>query len=283
MSRNNTQARTRQPAPSPQPNQKAAGQKVDKADTHNASDDAETMGVTGNLSGGAAALIANASVPKRTNNLFLMQAANISQQARRKIELMGDVRQRLAEASDLFAEGDDRREEATEVAAKAALGLYQARISGTISADEVSAALGDAFGWKKLKDGSPSKTPLGQGEAIRKRVVRAVSAAEYVSNGDGGRFFEGLPEKEVDNVLTLMQNGEMGFWAAYERFAEIKRENAIKTNPAYDPKKVAAFVESLSQDGAGDVIRNNPALIASYAALLDVLVTLGEEPAETEE
>lgn len=216
-------------------------------------------------------------------NIFAQAAIEMTQQVSDKLTVMGSVRQQLAEASDLYNAGDDKAKEATEIADKAAVSLYQARTANTVSAEEVSAILGDIFGYKPKSDGSPGKTPAGQGEAIRKRVVRAVSADEFCQTGDGGRFFEGLPDDEIKSVLEAVSQGSMSIWTAYERFAEIKRDHATKTVFAFDPKRIAGLVESLSEDGAADILRASPSLVAAYGALIDILNIVGEQAAEETE
>jgi hypothetical protein len=216
----------------------------------------------------------------RKNNLFTQAATAVSRKAAEKVNLMGNVRQKLAEAADLYKEGDDKAGEAREVAGKAALTLYQARIDGLLSGDEVSATLGDTFGYKNKSDGTPGKTPAGQGEAIRKRVVRMAQAFDYVQNGDGGRFFEGLPEEEIQDVLKQVEDGDITVFWAYDRFAEIKREHLTRTEMAFDPKRIGNLVEKLSEEGSADIIRNDPLLIAAYGALIDILNVIGEQQAE---
>lgn len=203
--------------------------------------------------------------------------------ARDKMRVMGTIRQSLAEAADLFRAGTDSEKQAVEVASKAALALYQARADNLVSAAEVSAALGDEFGYKMKADNTPGKTPAGQGEAIRKRIVRAAQAHDYVMNGDGGKFFEGLPAAEVNSILASMETGDIGFWAAYEAFAELKRDNAVKTIPAFNHKHIAGLVDALSEKGAADNFKNNPELVATYAALIDILRIVGEKIAEDAE
>jgi hypothetical protein len=213
----------------------------------------------------------------RKNNLFTQAATQVSRQAAEKVSLMGNVRQKLAEAADLYKEGDDKADEAREVAGKAALTLYQARTSGLLSGEEVSSTLGDTFGYKPKSDGTAGKTPQGQGEAIRKRVVRMAQAHDFVTNGDGGRFFEGLPEEEISDVINQVENGDITVFWAYDRFAEIKREHLTRTEMAFDPKRIGNLVEKLSEEGAADIIRNNPLLIAAYGALIDILNVIGEQ------
>jgi hypothetical protein len=224
---------------------------------------------------------------KKPNNIFAIQAAKVSEQVSLKLTMMQTARQQLAHANDLFAEGEGKSKEATEIADEAAMTLYQGRTDGVVSADEVSGALGDVFGYKAKSDGKPGKTPAGQGEAIRKRVVRATAAYDHLNGGDGGRFFEGLTaDSTTADGLTLADvvhnvgTGAMSIWTAYEKFAEIKREHTVKTDIAFDAKRIAGIVGSLSEEGAADTLRNMPELIAAYGALIDVLNVVGEAAAK---
>jgi hypothetical protein len=203
-----------------------------------------------------------------------------------KLTRMQNVRQKLAHANDLFGEGDAKAKEATEIADEAATGLYQARTEGLADANEVSGLLGDVFGYKPKTDGKPGKTPAGQGEAIRKRVVRATAAYDHLNGGDGGRFFEGLTAESANSdgltladVVHNVGTGEMSIWTAYEKFAEIKREQTVKTDIAFDAKRIAGIVGSLSEEGAAASVRAMPELILAYAELIKVLRIIGEQPA----
>jgi hypothetical protein len=216
-------------------------------------------------------------------NIFNMAAAEVSEKVERKIATMQVVRQRLAQAADLFKEGGDKSSEATAIADNAAVLLYQARAAGTVSAEEASGALGDIFGYKAKKDGTPGKTPDGQGEAIRKRVVRAIQARQFLNGEDGGRFFDGMPPEPVQAIVDRLdsedENNRLSIWSAYDQFAAIKRENAERTIPAFDPKRVAQMVEELSKEGAADILRSSPDLVKAYGALIDVLNVVGEAAA----
>lgn len=219
-------------------------------------------------------------------NVFEVAANEKAAQAQSKMALMGDARQRLAEAADLFAQGTDKENEARAAAAKAALALYQARLAGSINPDEVTGALGDAFGYKVKSDGKPSKTPQGQGEAIRKRVVRAVQAAEFANEvDDGGRFFEEMPRDKVAQLVNNMENGDLSIYSLYDSLGELKRESAEKRqrNPAFDARKIGAIVEALTEAGAVEIIISDMALQLAYGELLNVLKAVGERAAELAE
>jgi hypothetical protein len=278
----NKQANIAAPLASPSPAN--TGQVIDKPATqprkgNGKGNGATEMGVSG-MSLAAAENVAQGGKPATKANLFAIAGATVSEKTARKLTVMQESRQKLAQAADLYAEGDGKAIEAAEVADSAALLLYQAHAEGLADKSEVSAILGDVFGFKPKADGKPGKTPNGQGEAIRKRVVRLATAADWVANGTSDRFFDGLPKDEIETIVAATEAGNMSIWTAYERFAEVKRENAIRTNAAFDPKRVAAFVESLSEEGAAAIIAANPALVTAYAALIDVLNAIGEEGAK---
>lgn len=207
----------------------------------------------------------------------------ISQMAAEKHAIMGDVRQKLAEAADAYKQGLDVNGEAQAIADNAAGRLYKGRTAGVISADELSAILGDVFGYKLKTDGKPGKTPDGQGEAIRKRIVRAVQAFEHVNGRDGGAFFADLPKdasdedgQTIQDVLDRISEGETSLFTAYDRFAAIKKASQEARIPmAFDPKKIAAITESLSNvTTAAQHLIDNPALADAYAAMLAVFGTV---------
>lgn len=217
-------------------------------------------------------------------NIFNVAAQEVSERVATKMQHMGTIRQGFAEAFDLYKEGESKATEARAVSNKVALLLYQDRVAGIVSADEGSAVLGDIFGYKPKKDGTPGKTPDGQGEAIRKRVVRAEQAYQHLTGGDGGKFFEGLEADSADKdgntlaeVVNGLETGEGSIWMAYETFAAIKREHMTRTNAAFDAKRIASIVEALSEEGAAETLANDPNLVAAYGALIDILSSVGEE------
>lgn len=219
-------------------------------------------------------------------NLFEMRQNELSDAAANKVQQLSEARQRLAEAADLFAEAGDEKNntgivgEAMAAASKASLLLYQARVTGNISADDLTGILGDQFGFKTKSDNvTPSKTPDGRGEAIRKRIVRAVQGHEYVNGGDGGRFYAGLPTDKIEGVLHSVESGELSFWQAYDNLAAIKRENANKVELAFDPKRIAAIAEKLQEEGAANAFVKNAALADAYTALYTIIRLVGEEAA----
>lgn len=205
--------------------------------------------------------------------------AELSEELNRKAQLESEARQNLAQAVDLFGEGEEKEKEAGVMIDRASLLIYTARTGGLMSADAVTALLGDQFGYKDKTDPNnsvpaghknASKTPFKRGEAIRKRIVRAVQAHEYAEGRDGGAFFAELPKADVQATLNAMTSGDIGFWAAYEKFAEIKRNHdaaKARVDAAFDPKKVAAMAEKLNEEGAATALNGSPELVRSYVSL----------------
>jgi hypothetical protein len=244
----------------------------------------------------SAAVMAMGDQPISENVVSLRQRgplaarrALLSETGQAKHAILTNTKQRLSQAADLYSEGGAKAKEGQEIAEVCAVDLFKARADGILSADELSTILGDSFGWKvkankgdpntPVKGGDPnaSKTPFGPGEAIRKRVVRAVQAHEYVTGTDASKFFDGLPTDKVQDILDRTRNGQLSIWSAYDYMGDIKRENVTRVNPAFDPKAVAKFVEALREKGAAAQFVANPDLQDAYLALYDMIVEIDRE------
>jgi hypothetical protein len=248
---------------------------------HNIHDDASPQ--TGDTSPAAAKSVETATAtvvalrkPHRDAGNSLFGDVPVSETVRDSLKTQQEARQLLAEARDLFVQGEGKAEEAKEVSARAGMLLSTARFAGAMTGEQVSAALIDIFGAKAKADGSPSKTPLGQGEAIRKRVVRLADAQDYVDGTRETGFFKDLPKDKVREVLGEFKNGHLGFWAAYEAFAAVKRENASPVPLAFNAKKIAEIVITLGKEGDGaegavNVLLSNKALRDAYADLWEMI------------
>jgi hypothetical protein len=231
-----------------------------------------------------------------SKNIFTRVTEERQSELEMRSELVKATSQVLAHASDLYAEGDDKAKEAKGIADKAAIQLYQGRAAGILTAEQVSDVLKNAFGAQKKgartvkvhpSDPEASKTPFGAGEDIRKRVVRAANAFDHINGRIEDRFFEGLDRDSADedgntlgDVLDRLSDGSIGLWASYERMAAIKRAHQVRTNPAFDAKKMAAIVNALGEEGARSIILGNPGLKIVYAELIEVLSVIGEEEPE---
>jgi hypothetical protein len=227
---------------------------------------------------------------RQTANAFNVEASERAKKVAEKMALFGEVRQRFAEAEDLAKKGEEGLAEATKIADQQALKLYQLRVAGAATAMEVSGLLGDIFGYKEKKDGTPSKTPKPRGEAIRKRVVRAVQAYAFVhpeTAEEVPAFFEAIPTdaqdstgRTVADIVEQLDNNNLSIWQAYDLFGDIKRTAATRVAIWADPKRIGQIVQGLSEQDSIAVIAENKDLRAAYGALLDVLNISGQAVAE---
>lgn len=220
--------------------------------------------------------------------------ATVSEQglseAAQKSAIISNAKQRLAEAFDDLRDGEYRVKSAKELADEAGLILYQGlvtevtrngKVMPLVSMAEVSAALGDITGFVPKKDGSPGKTPAGEGGHIRKRIVRAAQAYAYAMGGDGGSFFNGLPVEEIADVVHWLDSGELSLWAAYDRFATIKKDHLEKKEAAFNPAAISKIADKLGEDvtASAQAWLANPELVAAYAALRDIMAIVDAEAA----
>lgn len=238
------------------------------------------------LAGSEEASEANQAVEQPVN-VFLAGASSITQQALDKVRELGTVRQLLAEAHDKFLEAGvpastkdeptGLAKEATEKAARAAHKLFLLQTSGAISKDEVSSILVDIWGAKPRKDGQVGKTPNGQGEAIRKRVTRAVDAFRFVQSGEPTAFFKGLDSDAVADIVDEVQQGELSIYSAYTYLADMKKGQSTRVPMAFDAKRIAAFAAKLAEPASIPVIAQSQALQAAYSTLRRVIDIQGVE------
>lgn len=223
------------------------------------------------------------------NDIFEQRRESLSERGQLQHQATQKARQMLAQAADLYGEGGSKAKEADKIAGDAAVILYRARVGGALSAEQLSSLCVDTFGAKKkgggdapVKPADPdaSKTPFGQGEAIRKRVVRAVQAFEFINGGEPSRFFDGLPKDAIKTVLDRVETSDLSLYRAYDLMGDIKRNAVTRVHPAFDPKRVAQMVEALTEEGAAAQFVANPALTDAYLALRDILVEVGREAGE---
>lgn len=201
-----------------------------------------------------------------------------------KSTLLGSVRQTLAEAIALYQAGDENEAEVSGLTSKAIMRLRDGRIAGLLQPEEVTATLGDLFGWRPKKDGTPSKTPEKRGSYIRMRVVRFVAADDYINGRGNPEFFEGLDKDEVAAIVAEVESGEITATTGYEKFGKLKSANNERTPAAFNPKAIVALVAALTKETKDSVIQfvNNPALGAAYGALIDAVAVIGANMPEPE-
>lgn len=217
-----------------------------------------------------------ATSEKPVGNLFSKSTSERNEKLARKANITNTAKQYLAEACDYYTDASKSDAVANQAASSGAETLLIGQCNGLLSKEEVNAALGDVFGYKPKSDGKPGKTPAGKGEDIRKRIVRLFNAYEHGLGRDGGTYFEGLPGDEIFAVVSNTISGEVSVWTAYEQLAEIKKSHMEKVESAFNPKTIAALVEALAKAGSAEKIKANPALIANYGALLEVLEVIGK-------
>lgn len=221
-------------------------------------------------------------------SLFALSRVTVGQNAQNKQAFMGDIRQKLAQVADEAKAHGEHAAETETLADTSATRLYQARVAGMITGDELSGLLGDVFGYKPKQDGTPGKTPAGTGNTIRQRIVRAVQGWEYVNGADGARFFETLDRQEVAPVISAIGrtkkdpatgetvNDGISLWHAYKTLGDIKSQKTVRLEFAFDPKKILGLVEKLSEAGARNKLLGNPSLLRAYGGLFDQLAILNQ-------
>lgn len=245
----------------------------------------------------AAATEAEALANRSSENLFALAKTPSGRDVfPNKAQFMSDIRQKLAQVADEAEENGEQAAETERLADMSATRLYQARISGMITSEEMSALLVDIFGAVPKQDGTPGKTPAGAGGTIRKRIVRAVQGYDFVNGGDGGRFFETMEKEQVAPVVlsigrtktlehTDPETGQVtketvpdgpSIWHAYKLLGDIKSQNTVRLPFAFDAKKIIGLTDSLSEAGARDKLLNNPALLRAYAGLFDQLQVIAQ-------
>lgn len=225
-----------------------------------------------------------------------MYKTEIASSAAEKSLAVSKAKQRLAEASDLAKSATATRGECDLLIAEAATVLYQARAKAIATNDphgltmsEISAALGDVYGFKVTQStGKPSKTPAGDGEAIRKRVVRLIAAYEFVNSTglmtDSSKesFFVDLDKNEVAAVLAQVDNGHKSPYSAYDEFTAMKAAMREKTERAFNAKMIAEIATSLASEDAAKKFIGHPELLAAYVALADIWNVLDIEIADAQ-
>lgn len=224
---------------------------------------------------------------KRINALIAHKtqgAAVLTEHVQNKVQLIQKTENALADVLSLAGDRDQSEEherKLAEASGRAAFLLYSGLTTGIFSRDETSDLLGRTFGWKTKQNGEQSKTPFGQGETIRKRVIRAADAFSYVnSNAEPKAFFEPLDRSEVRSMLNEMEGGSLSIWQFYKDLSEMKADvSGTRPKPAFDPKRVLAIAGALSENIANSVeaFHNTPGLFAAYRGLFQTISTIGEE------
>jgi hypothetical protein len=235
-------------------------------------------------------------VPKEVANKahdFASRRAERNKTVVNKVRLITEINEALESVVKLAETGMANEAEAIEKSGSAALKLYQGWTSGALDAPQVTEILGRKFGAKKKGESKTrvnwasgkdaSTTPYGMGETIRKRVVRAVRAAEFVrSNGtEGVAFFDTLSVEDVSPIVEAADKGELPLFTLYDKLAELKTAANEGTRPvmAFDPARVVKMTDKLRENISVTLqtIGGNETLFNTYADLNDLLNLIFDE------
>lgn len=231
---------------------------------------------------------------RKGKGLLETEMAAVTEAFRNKATTLQTVRQKLAEVADMASESEELSGKALEQSSEAAALLYQAWRNSVVDKNEVSALLGDLFGWRKKGDSKTkvrtgdkdqSATPFGPGETIRKRIVRAYNAAEYVATGDcdSMAFFEPIEQKDVAAALNEFHDGKASIDKLFKTLSDLKAE-ATGTRPkaAFDPNRIAALAKQMGENvnNTADAILTDAGLRAAYRSLLQIIQTVSAVAAD---
>lgn len=248
------------------------------------------------------------SLPNRDAPVDYLQAREAAKASALAMKAQSEqaARQKLAEAHDLELQGGDKAKEAKALTDEASFLLYVVRSEGAMTSDQLTALIADQYGYKPKKDKGElpikganhpdaSKTPFGNGEALRKRIVRAVALKDFITaNGEtdaGGNFFEGLTPDNADSdgntfadVLAAVDSKSLSLWTAYDKLTKIKGNAKTPASPAFIPKAINAIRETLAANIAesANVWLDNDELADAYASLRAILTIVGQEAGRIE-
>lgn len=201
-----------------------------------------------------------------------------------KLAIITDAKQALARAKDTIADAKALAAEADRINGETATKLYQARRDDILPDAELSAVLGDIYGYKIVPStGKPSKTPDGAGETIRKKVRYAVAAYEAFTGGPVTKSFAEYPADKIEDakvILASLDAGKIGVYTAAEQIADLRKEARTTVEKAFDPKHIRDLVDILGREGAADKVRASADLIDAYARLKVITDAIFIVPAE---
>jgi hypothetical protein len=232
------------------------------------------------------------SAVKAIGGGLLAFTASSSERSIAKTQLRQTIRQHLAEVADMAKEAGQTSSAVTAKAAEVGMELLNARISGDLSPAEVSDILGDIFGVKGtgkavgqvLRPGEKSagKTPAGTGEEIRKRVVRAYAAYDFLNNGPSSatKYFDGMDSDTVQPLFSSLMDddSEATLWSFYNDLGAAKREANDPTPFHLNPERIAKLATTVGENvkATAKAINGDSDLKASYAGLLQQLLIVNE-------
>lgn len=197
--------------------------------------------------------------------------ANLSARMTQKRQVIETAKATLQEAIALEGSAIYAENAVSEAQGKAINILAQGVIAGLVNKPQVSAMLGDAYGYKAKADGTPGKTPEGAGGSIRKRVVTLSEAFAYVngdiSEADKPRWLADKTPETIAPIVTQWLEGNLSPWQAYKDATA--KEAAPSVALHFDHKKLLKIAEALGDNLTIEAIRANPALVAVYTAICE--------------
>lgn len=201
------------------------------------------------------------------------------------LSVIQNSKQLLAQFIDETAKAGTINDEAAGYSNRASFMLFTALHGGVISEDQVKGAMGDVFGYKPKKDGTPGATVNKAGDAINKRVVRAAQLATFIeSEGENkpGIFKDTDLTPDSDNgsdkdlktlhsVYQDMKAGKTPLFTVYEQIAKIKANAKPKASMAYDAVKISSLADDLaSLDVSVAAVMANASLRLAYVKLIAI-------------
>jgi hypothetical protein len=161
-----------------------------------------------------------------------------------------------------------------------------------MTADELTSIIGGTFGFKMKGagngdrmvpegDANASKTPFGAGERLRKRVVRAVQAHQFVNGGDSSKFFDGLETEAVSDILGKLEGKDASIFTVYDNLTALRSESREKpVSSAFDPKNIAKLIGAYSEAGAVEMLLRSRELALALAEFRDVITVCSQQAAK---
>lgn len=195
--------------------------------------------------------------------------ATLSARMTQKRQVTEQAKALLSEAIALEGNASAASNAVSETQGKAINILAQGVIAGLLDKPQVSAMLGDTYGYKTKADGTPGKTPDGAGSTLRKRVVTLAEAYDYVNGNiaeaDKPRWMADKTPEMLAPIVTQWLEGNLSPWQAYKDATE--RDSKPSVALPFDHAKLLKLCEALGDDTTLAAIRANPALVEVYTAI----------------
>lgn len=196
--------------------------------------------------------------------------ASLSARMTQKRQVIETAKEALNEAIALECNANAAQGAVSKTQGKVINILAQGVIAGLIDKPQVSAMLGDAYGYKAKADGTPGKTPDGAGSSLRKRIVTLSEAFAYmngdIQEADKPRWLAEKTVEEIAPIVTEWLDGNLSPWKAYKDVTEKEKRASVALH--FDHAKLLKIVEALDDDVTFAAIKSNPALVEVYTALV---------------